>query len=253
MPKTAVKDIYNQLFLFEGKWAKSAYPIHKKLNKHTFAFTDVYQWIAKNYPASEKSHILDAGCGVGYGSIFFAKQFNCNVTGISLSEWEIEKSKNFAKNEKVHNKLSFHLKSYDTLTPNSYDLIFAVESIKHTTNLATTLHSLKTALKPKGLLIIIDDFLIDDESETNLKRYVHDWQLDVVLKYGDFKDQFKLKKDLTPFVKTKNTVILQIIKYSMCLVKPFYPIAQIIRGGIYLEYLFKHNLMRYYILAFKKV
>src|SRR6187200_2169605 len=40
--------------------------------------------------------VLDAGCGIGGSSIFLAEEIGCSVTGISLSEQQINKAKELA-------------------------------------------------------------------------------------------------------------------------------------------------------------
>jgi len=62
-----------------------------------------------------------------------------------------------------------------------------------------------------------------------------------------------LKKDLTPFVKTKNYFILIISTLILSVLKPIVKVASIMRGGLYLEKLFRYSIMKYYVLEFKKL
>lgn len=252
MTEKAIQNIYNKLLNSEGKHAPQPYPIHKKLNTEDFGYCDIYEWIADSYKFNHSSVVLDAGCGVGYGSLFLAKQYNCEVKGISLSDAEIKKAKTFAKKEHLEHKISFKHQSYDDLDSNSFDFIMAIESVKHTLDLDQTINSLKNALKPNGVLVIVDDFLISENQNTVLKTYAKDWKLKVLLKANDFLPEFSIKKDLTPFIKTKNQIILSAGICALTLLKPVYDIASIMRGGLYLEILFKRRMMTYYALEFKK-
>lgn len=251
MTEKAVKDIYDKLFHWEGKDAAQPYPIHKKLEAH-FGSDDIYEWISKTYAFNSSTEVLDAGCGVGYGSFYLSKKYNCKVTGISLSEAEVKKANLFVKNQNSDDNVIFKEQSFDTLKPNSFDFILAVESIKHTLDINKTIGSLKNALRPNGILLVVDDFLVNESSGALISRYTRDWVLKVVLKYDNFKPEFVLKKDLTPFVRTKNRLHMQLAILILSIGRPFFKIAKIMRGGLYLEKMFKQNMMHYYILEYKK-
>ncbi|MFK7782316.1 SAM-dependent methyltransferase [Psychroserpens sp.] len=252
MTERAIQNIYNKLLNWEGKNASQPYPIHKKLNADDFGYADIYEWIANTYKLDANKNVLDAGCGVGYGSLYLAKHYNCEVTGISLSDAEVEKANIFAKNEPSLNKVNFKLQSFDNLEPNCYDFIMAIESVKHTLNIDKTIHSLKNALKPEGILIIVDDFLVHENHNALIIKYSKDWALKVILKRNQFSSDFIIKKDLTSFVLTKNQLSLSLGILILTLLKPLIKVASIMRGGLYLEKLFKHNSMKYYVLEFKK-
>lgn len=253
MNEKAIQNIYNSLFKWEGKRALAPYPIHKKLTSENFGYSDIYQWIAEIYTYDSNAQILDAGCGVGYGSIYLSKQWNCNVKGISLSDAEINKASEFIKNENLKNKVIFKQQSYDDLIPKSFDFIIAIESVKHSLDINKTLSSLKNALKPNGILLIVDDFLISETNSYLVKKYSRDWKLKVILKHHSFASDFTLKKDLTPFVNTKSHALLNTSIFALSLLSPILKIAPIMRGGLYLEQLFKKNIMKYYALEFKSI
>lgn len=253
MTEKAIQNIYNNLFHWEGKHASQPYPIHKKLDSEKFGYTDIYKWIANIYKLNTETYILDAGCGVGYGSLYLSKYYNCNIKGISLSDAEVKKANIFAEKENQDNKVNFKQQSFDDLQPNTYDFIIAIESIKHTLDIKKTLKSLKNALKTNGILVIIDDFLIEENNSHSLKKYSKDWKLKVLLKNNDFSQDFSLKKDLTPFVITKNSMTLYLSILISSIMKPFIKIASIMRGGFYLEKLFKSGVMKYYVLEYKKL
>lgn len=252
MTEKAIQNIYNKLLHWEGKHASKPYPIHKKLNAESFGYSDVYEWISDTYKLNTNTKILDAGCGVGYGSIQLSKSFNCEVEGISLSDAEVEKGTIFAKQEHVDNKVKFNQQSFDDLKPESYDFIMAIESIKHTLDINKTIDSLKNALKPDGVLVIVDDFLTDENHSNLIKKYSKDWKLKVILKYDHFLPDFTIKKDLTPFVLTKNQLLLSTGIFTLSILKSIIKVASIMRGGLYLEMLFKRNSMKYYVLEYKK-
>lgn len=101
--------------------------------------------------------------------------------------------------------------------------------------------------------MIIDDFLVEENNSGSLKKYSKDWKLKVLLKNNDFSQDFSLKKDLTPFVRTKNSMTLYLSILISSIMKPFIKIASIMRGGFYLEKLFKSGAMKYYVLEYKKL
>lgn len=119
MTEKAIQNIYNNLFHWEGKHASQPYPIHKKLDSKKFGYTDIYKWIANTYKLNPETYILDAGCGVGYGSLYLSKYYNCNVKGISLSDAEVKKQIHLQKKKTKTTRLisnNNHLTIY-SLTP----------------------------------------------------------------------------------------------------------------------------------------
>ncbi len=56
--------------------------------------------------------VLDAGCGVGGAAFFINKMKNAEVTGISLSEKQINYASKFAAENNVADRVSFQYNGF---------------------------------------------------------------------------------------------------------------------------------------------
>ncbi|MEE9438861.1 MAG: class I SAM-dependent methyltransferase, partial [Saprospiraceae bacterium] len=215
MSEDLIKNIYDTLFNLEASGAKgTAYPIHKKLVFDNEEIKDIYEWLNKNIDIPPGSNILDAGCGVGYGTCLIANNSKVNVTGISLSQKEIDLAKLYAHNKKLNHKTNFECKSFDNIEPNTYDIIIAVESLKHSLNLENTLTVLSNALTPDGQIIIVEDFYTEDKLSLDASKYINDWGLIDAFRLNDYYKILKMSDskitDLTTYMSSKNSFLLTI-------------------------------------------
>ena len=246
MTENAINKLYNQLFTFEGKQVNAPYPIHKKFNPETFKFKHLYDWISKHNRIDKNTVILDAGCGVGFGSLFLAKLYGCKVTGISLSQKEIEAANKFAQQSEMNHLVDFQQKSFDEMPPNRFDLIIAVESLKHAIDLEKSINILKSALKPNGHFIVIDDFLRDSKSKDwVIETYKKDWCLTHCLNHNIKKFGFVKKEDFTEHIQPKKEYKLKILIGFCSAFKSIFKVLTIWRGAFLLEYLYSKKDMQY--------
>ena len=74
--------------------------------------------------------VLDIGCGWGGMAFEIARQSQCEVTGISLSENQIEYCKNKAKELKMDNQVNFELCDYREIK-DKFDRIVSVGAFEH--------------------------------------------------------------------------------------------------------------------------
>ncbi len=96
--------------------------------------------------------VLDAACGVGYGSQLLAKAGAKRVLGVDISEEAIQLAKSQFNGEKV----SFEPADVTHLhVPNdSFDVAVSFETLEHIAKPEAFVKELKRVLKPNGLLII---------------------------------------------------------------------------------------------------
>lgn len=250
MEPNKVAELYNRLFLFENdKKVSKQYPIHKKLS-HSLGYQDIYEYIIATEKIKNKI-ILDAGCGVGYGSTLLAKKGAKKVHGISVSKFEIDQAAQFQE----HQKLSFQVASFTDIKKGCYDLIICVESLKHSLDFQTDYFKLLEGLKSKGKLIIVDDFYEGNENKL-LITLMNKWELNYVLKEENLKITAKNHEitdvDLTRFVETKTLLKLKIIRF---LSRWFMPkkVYAIFEGGWILDTLYTKGLMKYKLISIKKI
>lgn len=103
------------------------------------------------------SRILDVGCGLGASSIYLARQYKAETTGITISPIQVELAGKAAASERVEAKFLV-MDAEDMKFDELFDVIWSVESISHYQNKEKFFASAAGLLKPAGTLAIIDWF-----------------------------------------------------------------------------------------------
>lgn len=124
------------------------------------ALMNINKVMAAKVMISPEDHVLDAGCGVGGSSLWLAKNINCRVTGITLSEKQKKQAEEYAEKQGLSHKADFFLEDYtNTSFPaGSFDVVWAIESVCHAEDKMNFLKEAYRLLKPGGRLIVADFF-----------------------------------------------------------------------------------------------
>jgi len=102
--------------------------------------------------------VLDAGCGLGGTSFYFAQQHAAFCEGIGLSQAQIARATRMAAKMGLAAHCEFRVASYDDLPAlRRYDAAVAIESLAHSPDLAASIARLAQTLVPGGRLVVVDD------------------------------------------------------------------------------------------------
>ena len=114
--------------------------------KHKFAY-----FLASKYIKSE-DHVLEIGCGEGYGANFLAENTGAFIQAIDINTNAITN----AQKQYIHKNVNF--KTYDgkniDYEDNSFDVIISFQVIEHIENTTEYLKNIKRLLKPNGIFLI---------------------------------------------------------------------------------------------------
>jgi len=105
---------------------------------------------------SPHSKVLDAGCGMGGSSLYLAKKFNAVVTGISLSQRQVDIATQSAKEAGIKN-LTFKVEDALSLTSfpdNEFDMVWSLESCEQFYDKKLFIQQAYRVLKPGGDLML---------------------------------------------------------------------------------------------------
>jgi len=116
--------------------------------------------------------ILDVGCGVGGSSIYLARKYHADVTGITISPVQVEMATKAASTAKV--KTKFLLMDAQAMhLDQSFDVIWSIESISHYEDKERFFASAAKLLKPGGTLAIIDWLKKENLHPAAYKKFIH--------------------------------------------------------------------------------
>ena len=253
-----VAKLYDALFEIEHSLKhKNIYPIHKRLNLKSLGYLDIYDYVLKKYIGLKGDlHILDAGCGVGYGSVFLAQNSSHKITGISISPKEINQGQKVVKRQLISN-CDFELKDFLSLGKRTFDVIVCVESLKHAKDINNVLKTLINHLNPCGKIILVEDVFVGNLKTNSLvSKYQDNWILSEVLNSNTLQLKgVKVKEeDLTPLIKTGfhlSFFVRKILVFVSALLKDK-AFKQLFWGGIQLEQLYRNKQMKYQLIQFTK-
>lgn len=101
--------------------------------------------------------LLDVGCGTGSSSIYLAKRYKVEATGITISPVQVDLANQAAAREHVNAK--FLLMDAEAMQfENLFDVVWSVESISHYQDIGKFFASVANLLRPNGTVAVIDWF-----------------------------------------------------------------------------------------------
>ena len=102
------------------------------------------------------AEVLDIGCGLGGSAFWLAEQYDCRVTGLTISPVQAKLATKKAKNQGLTNQLQFLVRdaNFWQPKPESVDVIWIMESSEHFRNKADFFRRCACALKPGGVLAV---------------------------------------------------------------------------------------------------
>jgi tocopherol O-methyltransferase len=113
--------------------------------------------------------ILDVGCGTGASSIYLAKHYKAEATGITISPVQVGLANQAAAREGVN--ATFQLMDAEAMKFNKlFDIVWSVESISHYQDIAKFIAAAAKLLTRKGTLAVIDWFKKPDLHPAEYKR-----------------------------------------------------------------------------------
>jgi cyclopropane fatty-acyl-phospholipid synthase-like methyltransferase len=125
--------------------------------------------------------VLDAGCGVGGSSIFIAATLGCQVTGITLSERQVQQAGNNAITKGVQQLVDFRVMNYSTANfPDaSFDVVWGCESICYADDKAQFIQEAFRLLRPGGRLVVADGFVTvpGNNGHPVIRQWLEGWQV----------------------------------------------------------------------------
>jgi ubiquinone/menaquinone biosynthesis C-methylase UbiE len=156
----AFADLLDQLWgenLHHGYWNDASGDV--SLEDATNRLTDK---LAGMLPIEPGDRLLDLGCGIGGPAIRLAAAHDIEVTGISISQRQVERANDRTAAAGLAGRLSFQFAdAMDLPFPDeSFDIVWALESLHHMPDRWHAVRQAVRVLRPGGWMAIGDFMLI---------------------------------------------------------------------------------------------
>lgn len=163
-------DLRHSLAMHYGYWDEKTRDFRSSLQRMNEA-------LASFGAIQSGERVLDAGCGVGGSSIFLARELGCQVTGISLSEQQVESARKNAVAKGVElstrfEKVDFRSTPFENA---SFDVVWALESAVYDPAKHDFLQEAFRLLKPGGRLILGEYIKTAKRMRKRDERVFHQW------------------------------------------------------------------------------
>jgi sterol 24-C-methyltransferase len=114
--------------------------------------------LAKNLALPKNSKVLDVGCGEGGVALYLARNYDLQVEGIDLLDFNIARARRATQNQQLDKTVNFRVASYQELPfkDNSFDAVYTVETLVHSPDYHRALLEFYRVLKPGGSLVLFE-------------------------------------------------------------------------------------------------
>jgi ubiquinone/menaquinone biosynthesis C-methylase UbiE len=167
-------DLNNSLAIHYGYWDAQVKSFPESLMR-------MNEVMMKAADIKSSDRVLDAGCGVGGSSIFLASILGCRVTGITLSERQVNQATENAKKKGISYLVDFKVMNFSAaeFPDASFDVVWGCESICYADDKEQFIKEAYRLLKPGGRLVVADGFVTEFSNNENIviKKWLEGWQV----------------------------------------------------------------------------
>ena len=178
----------DELAIHFGYWDDS-------VKTHAQSLLKMNAVMAKLVGVKNTNRVLDAGCGWGGTSIWFAKHIGCKVVGITIVPEQIKEARKQLKNHGITDGVSVQLEDYHktTFADKSFDVYWAQESLVHAINREKVLNEAHRLLRKGGRIIIAEYHLresppLSKEEVRFLKPWLDGWAMPQLLTTSQYQN-----------------------------------------------------------------
>ncbi len=197
-----VKEYYKECDESYQHWGgEEIYSMHhgfwgENTKTHIESMVNMNRVLAEKLKIKPGDKILDAGCGVGASAIWLAKNYDVEVTGITISELQCEKANTFAKKEGLSDRVTFYVRDFQNpdFKDESFNIVWILESLCHGEDKGKFTQEAYRLLKKKGRLIAAEYWLVRSYPKLNklekwlVDRWLSGWRLPNLWTAQEFKN-----------------------------------------------------------------
>ncbi len=157
----------------------------EKADNHFAALSNTNAYLAEQARIGDGDKVLDAGCGLGGSTIWLAQHFDADITGINITQGQVDQANKTIKDMEFKGKARFIQADY-TQTPfedQTFDVIWACESVCHAKHKIDFYKEAYRIMKPGGRIVLAEYLRLKrplgTEDEVLLKnKWLNQWAID---------------------------------------------------------------------------
>ncbi|MBS1625936.1 MAG: class I SAM-dependent methyltransferase [Bacteroidetes bacterium] len=139
--------------------------------------TDYLDYTIQSAELHDGQRILDAGCGVGGPASYFASRLQVDITGVTISDYQVAKSREVLATKELKGTVTIRQGDYHDIDQlfgeNVFDRVLFLESFGHSPDQNLLIEKAYKVLKPGGILYIKDLFRREHPNAEDGRRIDH--------------------------------------------------------------------------------
>lgn len=151
--------------------------------------------LAKSAGLAPGCKLLDVGCGFGGSSIYLAKNYDADATGITISPVQVEMAQKAAALERVNAEFML-MDAEEMKFDQPFDVVWSIESISHYPHKEKFFAAAAQYLKAGGTLAIIDWFKKGDLTQREHKKFIQPIEKGMFVELDTMEDYAALLRPL---------------------------------------------------------
>jgi sterol 24-C-methyltransferase len=133
-------------------------PENAKSETESDAQKNMHDKIVEYLKPVPEHKILDAGCGQGFVAVDLAERYGLHITGIDITPYIVKRAKEYAEKKGLGDSVTFIEGDYSRMDfpDESFDHIYAVETLCHSADMEIVLKEFWRVLKPGGRFLSLE-------------------------------------------------------------------------------------------------
>ena len=172
----AIREHYDRLSpLYRALWGEHIHHgFWEDAESPARAQVKLVERLAERARVARGARVLDVGCGLGGSAVWLAREFDCSVTGITISPVQARMATAKARAEGLNSRVRFEVADANDLRPDAgaFDVVWVVECSEHLADKARFIEACARALRPGGALALCAWLAADGELSPEHARLV---------------------------------------------------------------------------------